>query len=165
MILVPKPAMLMGMSRSYKRNCGGKITTARSDKRDKRLWHKSIRTVIRKWIWGVTKAYDTDDVPVTPRDVDAPHADTWGWDSDGGSNLRVTDSDIRTMLEQTFRNVEKVVAEYKRSHNRLLSDWDMITVIARFIRIESAGEVREFLRCRENCDKVMCLWRRLNYGK
>lgn len=153
------------MARSVKKNLGGKITTARSDKVSKRLWHKSVRAMKRNWIENAKSANDIEEISASPRDVDSPRADTWSWQSDGGSFLKETDESVRKMLENLIQNAEEEVQEYKTGGNRWKSDWKMISVVSRFIKIESAKQVREFLGRKENSEKVLALWKKLNYGK
>jgi hypothetical protein len=150
------------MSRSYKKNCGGKITTTSSDKVDKKIWHRTVRTATHNWENQMQDVSDYDDAPEPPGLYDSPRSDTWSWNSDGGSFLQETDESIIKMLNDVYNYPEEAIAAF---NPKWASNWDMIAVISKFIKIESAVQLRDFLSKKENFEKVIKLWKKLNYGK
>lgn len=150
------------MSRSYKKNCGGKITTTSSDKEDKKIWHRSVRTATHKWENQVQRIPDYDAAPEPPGLYDSASSDTWSWQSDGGSSLHKTDADVIRMLNDIYNCPEEAIAAFNPKY---VSTWDMMTVISKFIKIESAVQLKEYLSNKNNYEKVIKLWKKLNYGK
>lgn len=168
------------MSRSYKKHMGGKICGS-SDKDDKRIYHKGIRSQYRKYLSSFLK---DEERPVSKYGF--KYADTWNWGSDGGSWLSETDSSLRRKFDEDLFGLR---LEYRRVNGELvrksINSWEhylscyedeysfhhtiycwgfVELVVGKHLKKFSSEE--EFMNWMlENEESLIKTWKKLNFGK
>jgi hypothetical protein len=106
----------MNMSRSKKKNMYHGITTAASEKEDKKIWHRIFR---RKNTMVMMKVDENEDV-IYPEIKES--SDPWGMSKDG-KRILYTEREIRKSIDAMIREFNKNVSMNKEITERYIMDY------------------------------------------
>ena len=149
------------MSRSYKKNMGGRITCTESDKQDKKIWHRQARSMINQQMRRFEK--DTEDNEAFLTYDDASYSDTWCWSSDGGSYLQYTDEQLTSKFNEEF-NSGDMWSDYNFTKHKLSTWWFGILIRQCFTsNLKTEAEFNNFII--NNQSDILKTWKKINYGK
>lgn len=152
------------MSRSYKKNMGGKITTAISDKPDKKIWHQQARSNIRKQLKDIEK--DPDEYEKSYLDYDdAAYSDTWSWSSDGASYLKYTKEQLTSKFNAELKSGQMWSDYTCEKLWRKNNNWWFGCLIRNCLisNIRSSESLESFASL--NSEKIISLWQKINFKK
>ena len=103
------------MSRSHRKTPVYAVTSARSEARDKRLWHQRWRARVRNQL--AAAGPDADPQPLDRRVVSNP----WNMDKDG--KRWIAPHRLRAAAESAAAHAGRPEAERKSLRARLLAKW------------------------------------------
>lgn len=86
------------MSRSYKHTPIIGITTATSEKEDKKIWHSAMRAAEREFLAKISIETSDDDNLIAPIEDDI--ASTWDFAKDGKQRLNLNTEDNLKLMRK-----------------------------------------------------------------
>ena len=159
------------MSRSYKKNMGGKIAICKSDKWNKKNWHSSARRKIRNQLTELLKFYDLEEYIKPYYDYnDVASQDVYGWSSDGGSYLKYTDQELVNKFNKELKD-EKLWEDYINVINlkrKYLSNnvwWFRLLVNTKKLHKPFFDKDDMDNWMINNQNYIINVWKKINFGK
>lgn len=147
------------MSRSRMKNFGGR--SSKTDKPDKKIWHKAARSKINLQVKEFEKLEEPFEAYFNYDDSST--GDVWGWSSDGANWLEMTKSEIFSLFNSELKS-EKTWNYYLKGYTDLCYFRTLI------LRTNLAG--KKFQTKQEmdswmlkNQNKIIQLFIKLNFGK